>query len=175
MARYFHPLGIRAEALEAEPFSALEAGFGEWWLRNPRWDSAGVDPSCAAARDFDFLLGAPGSFVVTVDRRGGLSPGPDPSAPDDPAAGASWAESECGWRAARHAAKAAGDVDAFIFAAAGMILAGDPVAAIYAGGDDPGYCRAVAGIIASAVEEGARETGTSGGVARTCNATRATG
>jgi len=175
MGRYFHPLGIRAEALEAEPFSALESGFGEWWLRNPRWDPSGIDPRCPGAQDFEVLRHSPGSFLVTVDRRGGLSVGLAPSAQGNPAASAFWADSECGWRAARHSARAAGEVEAFVFAAAGMILAGGPVTGIYAGGDDLGYCEAIAGIIASAVERGGRETGALDGAPRAGNAMRTPG
>jgi hypothetical protein len=139
---HFHPLGIEAEALEAEPFSALESGFGEWWLRQPRWEAGLVDRSRPAARDFDLLLDGTASFAVTVDRRGLMVIGLNPAASS--AARLFWEKDEKGWRTARHALRAAQDVEAFIYGAAGLILANDPVAAIYADGDDRAFCETVA-------------------------------
>jgi hypothetical protein len=147
LTRYFHPLGIRAESLESEPFSALESGLGEWWLRRPRWDPGGIALDGPAARDFEVLRRAPGNFLVEVGPRGGLSIGLNPAVPADAAMAASWAESECGWRAARHAVRAAHEVDAFVYGAAGMILARDPLAEIYRGGDDSGFCEGVARVM----------------------------
>src|SRR5665213_979687 len=69
---FFAPLGIQAEALEAEPFSALESGQGTWWLRQPRWSPDGFDRGRGAEPDFRFLLDAPERFAVTVDPQGGM-------------------------------------------------------------------------------------------------------
>ena len=52
-------------------------------------------------------------------------------------------ENEEGWRAARHAIRAAEQAEAFIFAAAGLLLANDPASAIYAAGDDAAFGAAV--------------------------------
>jgi hypothetical protein len=140
---HFHPLGIDAEALEAEPFSALESGLGEWWLHRPRWDAGRVDRGHPAAQDFGPLLDAPACYTVAVDRRGLLLIGLNSEAPVDSAARAFGEGDESGWRLARHAVRAAHDAEAFIYGAAGLILAGDPAVAIYAAGDDAAFCRAV--------------------------------
>jgi hypothetical protein len=144
MGRYFCPLGIRAESLEAEPFSALESGLGEWWLRGPCWNPVGIDPEGPAGPDLDVLRRYPGSFAVEVDRRGLLSITQVPSAGVAPAVSAFWADGDSVWRAARHAVRAAHKVESVLFGAAGMILAGDPLSEVYAGGDDAGFCEAVA-------------------------------
>lgn len=73
-----------------------------------------------------------------------MSLGLNPTAPSDPAVEAFWADGECGWRVARHSVRAAHDVEALIYGAAGMILARDPAAAAYERGDDRGFCEAVA-------------------------------
>jgi hypothetical protein len=140
---FFQPLGIEAEALEAEPFSALESGQGEWWLRQPRWSPERFDRAHRAEPDFRFLLDAPSRFAVAVDPRGALGIELHPLFTDDPAANAALRESEQGWRAARHALQAAEGAEAFIFAAAALLLANDSAAAIYAAGDDDGFCAAV--------------------------------
>jgi hypothetical protein len=139
----FRPLGIEADALEAEPFSALESGQGGWWLKRPRWDPRGFDRAHPAAADFKFLLEAPDRFTVAVDPQGRLFVELPPAFRDDPAAVLALRESEQGWRAARHAIRAAEEADAFILAAAALLLANDPAAAIYAAGDDDGFCAAL--------------------------------
>jgi len=144
LERYFHPLGIRAESLEAEPFSALEAGQGEWWLRRPSWDAAGIAPASPAAPDLEILRRAPGSFLVGVDHQGILTIAMNPSSGADPAVEAFLADGESVWKAARHAVRAAHSVGSVIYGAAGMILARDPLAEVYARGDDAGFCEAVA-------------------------------
>jgi hypothetical protein len=143
LADFFRPLGIEAEALEAEPFSALESGQGEWWLRQPRWRPEAFDRTHRAEADFRFLVDAPQRFEVAVDARGGLDIKINPVFTDDPIAQAALQESEHGWRAARHAIQAAEEAEAFIFAAAALLLANDSAAAIYAAGDDDGFCAAV--------------------------------
>jgi hypothetical protein len=140
---HFHPLGIDAEALEAEPFSALESGFGGWWLRRPRWDAGLVDRGHPAAQDFGPMLDPAAGFTVAVDRHGLLSIGLNPQTPTGSAARVFFQSDESDWRVARHAVRAAHDTEAFIYAAAGLLLAGDLAAAIYVGGNDAAFCRAV--------------------------------
>lgn len=149
---FFNPLGITADSLECEPFSALESGLGGWWLRQPRWDAVLLDLGHPAARDFRPLLDTPESFVVAVDPRGQLSISLRGLAAGDPVARRFRDEGEQGWRAARHAVRAAHDAEAFLFGAAGLILAGDPAAEQFADGDDAGFCRAAAGRILNPVD-----------------------
>jgi hypothetical protein len=143
MADFFHPLGIEAESLEAEPFSAIEAGQGCWWLRGPAWSPCRFDRSHAAEPDFRFLLDSPGRYTVSVDPGGRLLVGDSPASIEGPASGDSARTAELVWRAARHAVRAAEEAEAFILAAAALILANDPAAAIYAAGDDESFCEAV--------------------------------
>jgi hypothetical protein len=133
LAAFFHPLGIEAESLEAEPFSALESGGGEFWLRRPRWNAARFDRSQAAREDFQHLLDHPEAFIATVDGRGLLQFFPRQAGAEDP-----------GLAASRHSWRAAADAGAFIFAAAGLLLANDPIAENYLQGNDAAFCRAVA-------------------------------
>jgi hypothetical protein len=147
---FFTPLGIEAESLEAEPFSALEAGHGAWWLRQPRWNSRLFDRSHASEPDFSFLIGAPDRFDVSVDPQGRLFIALNPAFGRDPDAIAAFNESEQGWRAARHAVRAAEQAEAFIFAAAALLLANDPAATVYAGGHDDAFCQAVRHRLAAA-------------------------
>jgi hypothetical protein len=147
---FFRPLGIEAEALEAEPFSALESGCGQWWLRQPCWNPASFDRAHRAEPDFRFLLEAPQRFAITVDYRGHLGIELDPRFTDDPAANTALRESEQGWRAARHALQAAEGAEAFIFASAALLLANDSAAAIYAAGDDDAFCEVVRSRLATA-------------------------
>jgi hypothetical protein len=139
----FRPLGIEAESLEAEPFSALESGQGDWWLRQARWNPDGFDRAHPAAPDFRFLLDAPDHFAVTVDPRGRLWVELAPEFSADPAAQARLQANEHGWRAARHGLRAGEAAEAFILAAAALLLANDAAAAIYAAGDDAAFGRAV--------------------------------
>lgn len=142
---FFHPLGVEARSLEAEPFSALESGQGEWWLNKPQWNPARFDRRNRASPDFAYLLEHPGQFVVAVDDRGIISPALNPSAADDPEARSFLDAGEDGWRAVRHTLQAAQDAETFLYAAAGLILANDPVAEVYALGDDDAFCAAVLG------------------------------
>jgi len=140
----FHgPLGIEAEWLEAEPFSILESGLGECWLREPQWNAARFDRRHPAGPDFACLLDHPGTFLVAVDARGVIWPKVSPTAVEAPAARSFREAGEEGWRAIRHTLQAAHDAETFLYAAAGLILANDPVAAVYARGDDDAFCAAV--------------------------------
>ena len=140
---FFHPLGIEAAWLEAEPFSALESGQGEWWLRQPRWNPARFDRRHPAAPDFACLVDHPEFFLVAVDARGIISPTLSPAAGDEPVARSFMEAGDEGWRAVRHTLQAAHDAETFLYAAAGLILASDPVAEVYARGDDDAFCAAV--------------------------------
>jgi hypothetical protein len=140
---FFHPLGIEAEWLEAEPFSALESGYGEWWLRQPRWNPARFDRQNRAGPDFAYLLEHPKRFVVGIDGRGVISPKIHPSAVDDPEARSLMDAAENGWLAARHTLRASHAAESFLYTAAGLILANDPVAEVYALGRDDAFCAVV--------------------------------
>jgi hypothetical protein len=140
---FLHPLGIEAEALEAEPFSALEADWGGWWLRHPRWHSVRFDRRHPAAADFTPLLAAPDRFEVAIDPQGLMTIGLSAAGRGDPAAESFWQSGDQGWSAARHAVQAAQEAESFIYAAAGMILASDPAAETYVRGNDEEFCRAV--------------------------------
>jgi hypothetical protein len=139
---YFKPLGIEAAWLEAEPFSALESGRGEWWLRDARWNPEGVDKGHPAAGDFEFLLVDPGRFQVEVESQGGLSIRP---------------AGEQSWGAVRHGIRAGQDAEAFIHLAAGLVLLGDRAARLFAAGNDDAFCASVrarlAGILPGADRE----------------------
>jgi hypothetical protein len=125
---FFAPLGIEAAWLEAEPFSALESGSGEWWLRDARWNPARLCAGHPAAGDFEILLADPGRYRVDVDSQGVLSISP---------------ASEQAWAAVRHSIRAGHDAAAFINMAAALILVGDPAAALFAAGDDDAFCGSV--------------------------------
>lgn len=139
LRRFLSPLGIEADALEAEPFGALECGCADWWLRAPRWSAVLLDSRHPARSDFQPLLEAADHLAATVDPRGVLAFGPRPSG-NLAAARAALAASDEGWNAARHSLRASQQVERFIFAAAGLLLANDPAAAVYAAGDDAAYC-----------------------------------
>jgi len=138
---FLAPLGIEAEALEAEPFGGLESGSGEWWLRNPRWSAARFDRRHSAAEDFGYFLQAPGSFTVEISSRGWLRFAQ--TGPDDLAAATFFRSSEDGWLAARHSVQASREVEAFLCAAAGLLLTDASFAALYASRDVLGFCEAV--------------------------------
>ena len=129
LATFFHPLGIEAESLEAEPFSAIESGLGEFWLRRPRWDPVRFDRAQSAWEDFGPLLDRPEPFTVAVDGRGILQ--------------FSLEAGEQGSGASRHSWRAAAAAETFIFAAAGLLLANDPIAELYIQGNDAAFCKAV--------------------------------
>ena len=140
---FFDPLGIEADALEAEPLSALESGVGDWWLHRPRWNPTRFDRTHAAAADFGYLLEASASFRISVSTHGWLVIEPPPSADNDLAVQAFLASSEQGWLAARHSLEAARGAEAFLYAAVGGILTEESIAALYASGDDEAFCAAV--------------------------------
>lgn len=142
---FFGPLGIEADALEAEPLSVLESGVGDWWLQRPRWNPTCVDRSHVAAADFGYLLEAPESFRISVSTHGWLIIEPLLSAEKDLAVQAFLASSEQGWLAARHSVEAARAAEAFLYTAAGAILAEESLAALYARDDDEVFCEAVRG------------------------------
>jgi hypothetical protein len=125
---FFEPLGIEASWLEAEPFSALESGSGEWWLREARWNPARLAKGHPAAGDFEFLLADPGRFRVDAEPQGLLSIFPS---------------CDQAWTAVRHSLRAGQDAGAFIHLAAGLILLGDPAARLFAAGDDDAFCASV--------------------------------
>jgi hypothetical protein len=138
---FFAPLGIEADWLEAEVFGDLENGGGGWWLRGGRWRPAGFDRTGAAAADFMPLLDHPERFLVGVGGQGHLRL---EAAGADPAAQAWLDASEAGWRAIRHSCRAAHAAEAFIYAAAGAILASDPASSHYANGRADRFCQAIA-------------------------------
>jgi len=143
LATFFHPLGIEAESLEAEPFSAIESGLGEFWLRRPRWNPARFDPAHPGWKDFAPVLERPQSFVVAVDRRGILQFFPNPAAGESSSSRAFLEDGEKSWSAVRHCFGAAASAETFIFAAAGLLLASDPIAEIYIRGNDAEFCKRV--------------------------------
>src|ERR1039458_2870660 len=58
LSSFLRPLGIETAGLEMEPFSGLESGSGEWWLREPRWNPASFDRNHPSASDFGYLIEA---------------------------------------------------------------------------------------------------------------------
>jgi len=153
----FEPLGIESAWLEAEPFSALESGCGEWWLRDARWNPARLCKSHPAAGDFDFLLADPGRFRVDADSRGALSISPA----DDQ-----------GWAAIRHSLRAGHQTGALIHMAAGLILLGDPAAGLFAAGDDDAFCGLVRARLAEVPPEAGIERAGSTAGTRVCQPDR---
>jgi hypothetical protein len=126
----FHPLGIEADWLESEPFSAGDNPVGVCWLRRPRWNPARLDPALAAR--VDLSPWAAEAAAITVDAAGifKISTAAADSLAGDP---------DHTWRAIRHSVRAAQRATDFIHAAAALILAGDPLALRYAAGDDAGF------------------------------------
>jgi len=124
----FHPLGIEADWLESEPFGAPENACGCCWLRRPRWNPRRLDPRHPAAADLSAW--AADAAAITVDAAGiiVIAAGPAAQMPEgmpDPT-----------WLAIRHSVRAAQRAGSFIQAAAGLLLAGDPLARCYAAGED---------------------------------------
>jgi hypothetical protein len=140
---FLRPLGIETASLEMEPFSGLESGSGEWWLREPRWNPVSFDRKHPSAPDFGYLLEAPDRFEITVSSRGWLAIAPTASGGSDLAVQAYLTASEGGWLAARHAVEAARRTESFIWAAASLLLIDESLAKIYSGGADPHFCVAV--------------------------------
>jgi hypothetical protein len=137
------PLGIEADALEAEPFSAIESGHGDAWLVRPRWRPELFDVRLPVAGAFAPLLDHPDWFDVAVDPSGTLSIDLAAGARGEASARAFVSSGGQVWLAARHVLRAAQEAERFIFAAAGLILANDPAAGLYARGDDRAFCERV--------------------------------
>jgi len=144
---YFLPLGIEAECLEAEIFSDLETGGGGWWLRSPRWNPNRFDRTAAAEPDFAYLLEHGGQFDPSVGPQGVLALSISSGSVQDAAAKAWFEKSESGWWAIRHTVRAARQAEAFIYAAAGSLLASSPAATLYAEGRVDEFCTAIAGCL----------------------------
>jgi hypothetical protein len=125
LADCYHPLGIEALWLEAEPFSALEAGGGEGWLRGALWSSARMDPAHPAARDLAPWISRAAEISATAD---GLIRLP-PAGPGDPDP----------WLAIRHSVFARSRASAFLCAAAGSLLFDAEAAVIYRDGNDAAF------------------------------------
>jgi hypothetical protein len=127
----FHPVGIEADWLEAEPFGSEESALGTCWLRGARWNPGRVRPGSPAAADL-----APWAAAgAAVDAAGLLHLAAS--------AGGAGRDPDLTWRAVRHSVRAAHRAAAFIHAAAGLLLAGDPLAGRYAAGDDRGFANEV--------------------------------
>jgi hypothetical protein len=152
LRRHLNPLGIGADWLKAEPFSALESGHGGWWLRSPSWSADRVDPAWEPGRDLAPLVATAGRIPVGVDAHGVLQPQPS--------------DGDSFWPAVRLSVRASLEVEAFLLAAAGLILAGDPLASAYAAGDDRAYCLGVCERLASARQ--APDTNASGAAGGAC-------
>jgi hypothetical protein len=131
----FHPIGIEADWLEAEPFGAEEWAMGECWLRGARWNPGRIRPGHPAAADLAPWAGTP--RAARVDAAGLLyfAAGPQPHSPI--------LDAESTWRAVRHSVRASHRAAAFIHAGAGLLLAGDPLVERYAAGDDTGFAAEV--------------------------------
>jgi hypothetical protein len=142
-AAFLHPLGVISEALEMEPFSGLESGSGEWWLRDPSWSPASFDRRCPSAEDFGYLLEAPDHFEIKVSSRGWLAIILGASGKEDLSAQAYLAASEGGWLAARHAVEAARKTESFLWAAASLLLVDESLSESYVRGADQEFCAAV--------------------------------
>ena len=149
---YLFPIGIEADWLEAEPFSALESGSGGWWLRGARWNPARLDPACPAKADLALLIEHPSCFSVAVESQGILSLGPSNAAGSVPAAAGYFQGADATWRVIRHTVRASQLAETFIYAAAGLLLASDSAATLYANGDDDSFCAAVEGRLCSPPE-----------------------
>jgi hypothetical protein len=147
---YLVPLGIEADWLEAEPFSALESGVaGGWWLRGARWNPARFDPRRPGGADFAPLIKHPLHFRVAVESQGILSLSPASTAAAGNAAAGHLPGADAAWRLIRHTVRASQKAETFIYAAAGLLLASDSAAALYASGDDGSFCAAVEDCLAS--------------------------
>ncbi|MGH7995637.1 MAG: hypothetical protein ACREFX_04720 [Opitutaceae bacterium] len=129
LRRYFSPLGIDADWLEAEPFGALECGSAECWLRNPRWNPEKVDP---ARPDAAPLRARALQAAETRVDPGGILHFP-PHADNDP------------WPAVRLSVNAASSAAHFIHAAAALLFVDERAAALYAAGDDTAFIALVHG------------------------------
>jgi hypothetical protein len=143
LQNHLGPLGIRAEWLEVEPFGILECQSGGWWLRGARWEGNLLQPDHPAAPDFSCLIQHGGQFKVEVDGQGCLEIDLAPGTMPDSEAGAWFGKSGRGWEAIRHSVRAADSMEAFIYAAAGSLLASNPAATYYAEGKIDAFCREI--------------------------------
>jgi hypothetical protein len=164
LADCFHPLGIEADWLEAEPFGGLETGALECWLRNPRWNPARIDPAHPGFPDLQAWVGR--AEQTRVDAAGALR---FPEGSDDPDP----------WPAVRHSVRAAADATAFIHAAAALVLVEPAAAACFAAGDDAAFVdrvrhrlNATPGAAPTTVERRTADGTASPGPARTTAALR---
>ena len=124
----FVPLGIEADWFEAEPFSSLEAGWPDGWLRRPRWNPAQVDPSHAAAGALRPWLDQPSAVTVRCDGLLQLPPSTDERA---------------AWAAIHASVIARERARAFLAAAAASLLFDPDAAAIYCAGDAAAFARRI--------------------------------
>ncbi len=123
-ARCFAPLGIEADWLEAEPFSALESRSGFWWLRQPRWNPSIIDTATPAAADFRALIQTREPLHIEVEPQGALCIRP---------------AAEQSWAAMRHSLRASHAAGSLIAMAAGLLIVDEANAALYASGDDDAF------------------------------------
>jgi hypothetical protein len=143
LVKYFHPLGIDAEYLETEPFSAIESGFGSCWLGRPQWHPERMEAAHPARPDFEPIIRRPLCYRVAIEASGVALIDLTAEGRDDPVARAEWEFLGYGWNAARHTLQAAQEAERFIHTAAGLLLSGDPLTAVYAEGNDDAFCRGV--------------------------------
>ena len=128
-AECFGAIGIEADWFEAEPFSGVEAGMPDGWLRAPRWNPQRVDPRHPGAADLARWANRAGEITVTADGILRL-----------PADGPAEADT---WLAVRHSVAARGRAGAFLCAAAGSLLFDPITAAIYLAGNDDAFVQRI--------------------------------
>jgi len=124
----FAPLGIVADWFEAEPFSSLESGLADGWLRRPRWNPATLDPNHPAAADLQAWALQPQSVRVQTDAVFVLPAGTDERA---------------AWAVVRHSIAARERARAFLAAAAASLLFDPESAAIYLAGDAAAFAQGI--------------------------------
>jgi hypothetical protein len=141
----FAPLGIEADWLEAEPFSSLEAGWPDGWLRLPRWNPARLDPHHPAAIDLQHWALEQAQADQTADRDGSAV---EPAAivtvqPDGLFRLPESTDERAAWAAVRHSVAARERVRVFLAAAAASLLFDAEAAAIYRDGDAAEFVRRI--------------------------------
>jgi len=138
-AECFGAIGIEAEWFEAEPFSGVEAGMPDGWLRAPHWNPKRVDPGHPGAADLTPWADHAAEITVTADGILRL-PTVVPAEADT-------------WRAVRHSVAARGRAAAFLCAAVGSLLFDSVAAAIYLQGNDDAFVQRVWARLGSARRE----------------------
>lgn len=133
----FAPLGIEADWFEAEPFSGLETGWPDGWLRRPRWNPAQIDSGHPAAEALQPWAAQPSAVTVRCDGLLQLPPSADESA---------------AWVAIRSSVIARERARAFLAAAAASLLFDPEAAAIYCAGDAASFARRIWGQMAEPPE-----------------------